>query len=289
MKTRLISVVIIVGALVILCSGLASAGGWSAVKLESLPRTIAAGEPVTFAYTVLQHGNKPVSNLETKVYATHTESGESLAVNGQAMNYPDAGVYAAEVVFPLAGQWQWSIEAFEGKHPMPPLEISSVGMVPASASSQPIWIVAATVLVAGGITIISWRRKARLWAGLAIPVLVLGVGASIFFSPSIENPAVAAGSDMYTSDADYGEALFLAKGCASCHVHQGNRYTDIQDSYGYIGAYNTGPDLSDFQADADYLAKWLRSPKSIRPNTSMPDLGLSEQEISALIAFLNKE
>ena len=83
--------------------------------------------------------------------------------------------------------------------------------------------------------------------------------------------------------------MFLAKGCAACHVHNKNEYTEPKDSYGYFGAINTGPNLTDFRADPDYLARWLSSPKSIRPNTVMLDLDLSEEEINALVAFLNQE
>jgi hypothetical protein len=37
----------------------------------------------------------------------------------------------------------------------------------------------------------------------------------------------------------------------------------------------------------DFLRSWLKDPRAVRPNTQMPDLGLKQAEIEALIAFLN--
>jgi cytochrome c2 len=289
MRTKLFSGMILLAGLMALSTGLASAGGWSAVKLETLPRVIVINEQLTIRYAVLQHGAKPVAGLETKVVATHTESKMRLTVNGQPAKYPNSDTYLAELIFPKAGGWHWVIEAFEGQHPMPPLTVSPAGMGTSSRISQPIWMVVASIMVAVGVVLIGWRRRPRLFASLAVLVLALGVGSYTFASPKDEVSKALPGNDMYVSEADYGAALFLAKGCASCHVHSRNDYTVVQDSFGYVGAYNTGPDLTDFHADSDFLSRWLSSPKSIRPKTGMPDLNLSEAEIAALIAFLNQK
>jgi len=34
------------------------------------------------------------------------------------------------------------------------------------------------------------------------------------------------------------------------------------------------------------VRSWLKDPRAIRPNTAMPDLGLRQEEIEALLAFL---
>jgi len=289
MRTKLFSGMIFLAGLMVLTAGLASAGGWSAVKLETLPRVIVINEPLTIRYTVLQHGAKPIAGLETKVVATHTESKMHLTVDGQSAKYPNSDTYIAELIFPKAGEWRWSIEAFEGQHRMPPLTVSPAGMVTSSRISQPIWMLVVSILVVVVIVWVGWQRIPRLFASLAVLVLALGVGGYTFARPKDELSKALPGNDMYVSEADYGAALFLAKGCASCHVHSRNDYTVVQDSYGYVGAYNTGPDLTNFHADPDFLSRWLRSPKSIRPKTEMPDLNLSETEIAALIAFLNQK
>jgi mono/diheme cytochrome c family protein len=85
------------------------------------------------------------------------------------------------------------------------------------------------------------------------------------------------------SPANRGRHLFVAKGCVSCHTHQLTK--------GFNSVKN-GPDLSEPKFMADYLTRFLADP-SIKttwasPNR-MPDLGLKPAEITALVAFLNKE
>jgi mono/diheme cytochrome c family protein len=80
-----------------------------------------------------------------------------------------------------------------------------------------------------------------------------------------------------------GRALFLAKGCTTCHRHQG------LDGLGTASASFIGPELTTYQPDADFVRRWLRDPAAIRPGTAMPDLDLSEREITALIAFLGAD
>lgn len=56
-------------------------------------------------------------------------------------------------------------------------------------------------------------------------------------------------------------------------------------SDGNTGHYSAT--LTNFSADPDYLAKWLDDPASIKPNTYMPKLDLSDEEIGALATFVN--
>jgi cytochrome c2 len=78
--------------------------------------------------------------------------------------------------------------------------------------------------------------------------------------------------------AERGEALFLNRGCATCHIHGGVEY-DGQ----IIGV---GPALTVYRGDEAFLREWLRNPAAVRPGTEMPTLGLAEDEIDALVAFL---
>jgi len=77
---------------------------------------------------------------------------------------------------------------------------------------------------------------------------------------------------------DRGRALFVAKGCATCHAHDA--------LVGLAGETSVGPDLSSYQPNAEFVRRWLGDPAAIRPDTPMPDLALSDGEITALIAFL---
>ena len=89
-----------------------------------------------------------------------------------------------------------------------------------------------------------------------------------------------------SGDAAAGADLFKAKGCASCHSVSG------------YSAGTVGPNLthlrqrsvfagSIFDLDDVNLRKWLRDPPAEKPGSIMPNLHLSEDEITKLIAYLN--
>ena len=89
-------------------------------------------------------------------------------------------------------------------------------------------------------------------------------------------PAVKAGTTpaVAVSDVDRGHRLFVAKGCVTCHV-------DVK----------AGPTLDGRQFDATYLAGFLEKPRRITPSAPMvmPNLGLKQREIAALVAYLNSD
>lgn len=76
-----------------------------------------------------------------------------------------------------------------------------------------------------------------------------------------------------------GTELFVAKGCVVCHQNDG---VDV-DPYESL---NMGPELTGYGGDADFLRQWLADPSAVKPDAYMPTLGLSDDEIEALIAFL---
>ncbi len=81
---------------------------------------------------------------------------------------------------------------------------------------------------------------------------------------------------------ELGHRLFIAKGCVICHYH-GDTYKDRE-----FGV-DIGPNLTDFTASPEYLRIWLNDPASVKPQTMMPTLKLSDAEIEALIAFINSD
>ena len=80
-----------------------------------------------------------------------------------------------------------------------------------------------------------------------------------------------------------GQALFVAKGCVTCHLHR-----DVAAS----GVVSVGPELTGRTWPAEYLTRFLKDP-SIGPQYGngfrMPNLNLKDAEVTALIAFLNGE
>jgi cytochrome c551/c552 len=83
--------------------------------------------------------------------------------------------------------------------------------------------------------------------------------------------------------AERGRRLFVAKGCVTCHQNSlatGNP------------AVNVGPALVADKYQPEFLARMLADPKANippRPESPvrMPDLGLQQQEIASLVAFIN--
>ena len=97
--------------------------------------------------------------------------------------------------------------------------------------------------------------------------------------PPTAAPTAAAPSVASDAEIAYGQALFSAKGCVSCHHHA---------AVAGSGSFSEGnPDLTTFRWSADYLRTWLQNPWAVKPATSMPNLGLKHDEIEALIAFLS--
>lgn len=96
----------------------------------------------------------------------------------------------------------------------------------------------------------------------------------------------ASGTDSETSAAARaekvaeGRALFLAKGCITCHRHD--------DAAPPSSSIEIGPALTSYEPDEAFVQEWLRDPRAIRPTTVMPNLELSDSEIEALIAFLRE-
>ena len=92
--------------------------------------------------------------------------------------------------------------------------------------------------------------------------------------------------DATDPDAVAGQGLFRAKGCASCHAVQG------------FAAGAVGPDLTHlqqrkvfagalFELNEKNLRRWLRDPPAEKPGSIMPNLNLTEEEITSLIAYLD--
>ena len=119
-------------------------------------------------------------------------------------------------------------------------------------------------------------------------VLAPTPGASTASSPPPSDGALVGSS----TASERGLALFYAKGCVTCH-----RIAGVE------GGHEVGPDLTGLAARAGttrpgmsaeaYIEESLRTPSAFLAassisggNLAMPDLGLSNDEIADLTAFL---
>ena len=90
-----------------------------------------------------------------------------------------------------------------------------------------------------------------------------------------------------------GATLFDQLACIECHVVRGY----VGDE-GLVADIRIGPDLTHFNTrsvfaggifdvdDDEALTAWLRDPPAMKPGAQMPNLGLTDREINALVAFL---
>ncbi len=95
-----------------------------------------------------------------------------------------------------------------------------------------------------------------------------------------------AGIPTLTGAAAQGEQVFLNGACIGCHTINGTK------AQGTVG-----PNLTHFASRGEFagailpntpenVARWLQNPPGVKPGTLMPNLHLSQDQISQLVAFL---
>jgi len=133
----------------------------------------------------------------------------------------------------------------------------------------------------------------RVTAGLLVVALALAALSFVDWgkAASAASPATTAVSPLATpspTPAEVGRALFQAKGCTSCHRHDGVGIARVAGSAADAPALAGlgAPDLTHYQPDPDFVRRWLHDPRAVRPDTAMPNLRLSDADIEALLAFL---
>lgn len=86
--------------------------------------------------------------------------------------------------------------------------------------------------------------------------------------------------------ATMGAELFQTVGCAACHTIGG---TPAQGQVGpdltHIASRTTFAGAT-FDRTEENLARWLDNPDAMKPGAKMPDLGLTPEQIEALVAYL---
>jgi cytochrome c oxidase subunit 2 len=118
----------------------------------------------------------------------------------------------------------------------------------------------------------AWAQGQRAIPGLA-PTPTPSAGAQA--TPSATESLVAQGAQLFANGA-----------CITCHTLRG---TPAQAKI--------GPDLTHFGSrkgiaantlpnTPENLAKWLQNPQAVKPGNDMPNLNLSDQDIAALVAYL---
>ena len=283
-RKKTIEAVVIAILLLVLAATPALAGGWAVLTLDELPQNLQAGQPATIRFMLRQHGVTPLSGIQPTVQMTEVKSGRKLEFRTVELSEP--GHYEAVIELPEAGVWHWKVDGFGG-HPLPDLNVQPPSVAASLPAPRPpmtgIWLAAGvlTLLLAAGLLTNLRSRgavKPLAWGILLFPLLAAGLLVYNTKAGTLEAPVVSP-SDT-GSEYAYGEALFVAKGCVTCHTNQRieSRYVELNVAI--------GPDLTAHQTTPEFLRLWLKNPTAIKSGTTMPTLGLSDQEIEALIAFV---
>ncbi|HSK89449.1 MAG TPA: c-type cytochrome [Anaerolineales bacterium] len=269
----------------------AFAGGWAVITLDELPTGVVAGEPLTVGFTVLQHGRTPMSDLAPSIIANSKQ--EKFVVLAEPDGKP--GHYTATLTFPKEGDWSWSIQAFTMEQPMPLLRVAAPASQPV-VKTEPVPAPISPLLIVRGLAfglmfaglILAYRLKSRLALVLTVAALLIGVASFVTGSAVAEAEAQSKPSskpDPSISQVELGEQLFVAKGCITCHVNN-----KVENASEYWTIHVTGAtNLTKFTASPEALHLRLKDPASVKSDTQMPNLGLKEVEIEALIAFINSK
>lgn len=280
-------------------TGPAHAGGWVVITLDQLPEGVVAGEPISVGMMARQHGQTPWQVGSLQIQAEHVETGRQAAFTALPEGAP--GHYVAELIFPAAGDWRWSVGAgmFPETQPMPSLSVaensSFSALEPASrapalllSNALPILLGAGALLAfALGLWIILRARSRRLpvLASAGLMALCAGLAFTSYYSANAEAnqtlPANRANAAAIEDPAITGQRLFLAKGCVVCHTN--DRALQSSAAYGI----NAGPDLTQYSNDPKIIHTKLKDPQATNPAAQMPQLDLKVDEIEALVAFLN--
>ena len=116
-------------ALLLLSAPAALAGGWAVTTLDELPATLNAGQTYDVGYTIRQHGVTPLVTHESAIEILDTRSGAVTRFPGTARGAQ--GHYVAQVIFPSAGEWQWSAD----QRPFEPQSLGAITIAAAAASA----------------------------------------------------------------------------------------------------------------------------------------------------------
>jgi mono/diheme cytochrome c family protein len=105
---------------------------------------------------------------------------------------------------------------------------------------------------------------------------------SLKAAKSLPTPAVPSG-DAATAASQQGASVYGEAYCASCHA--------IQNAAGLLVGGNIGPELTRIgsKTNPDWIARWLRDPKSYDLKTLMPRYRVDEKDIGLITAFLGSK
>ncbi len=170
---KVVQLTLLAGAIVLIGGGTAAlAGGWATTTLDPMSVDPIAGQETPIAYTVRQHGVRPVTVDDTGI--------EVVSSDGRTTFFPGRptgaeGRYVADVTFPAAGTWRWrAVQGWFGPQELGTVTIRTAagGAVPVSddvgeaGSGGTAWALLgaalASALAFAALGGVGWRRRRAL-------------------------------------------------------------------------------------------------------------------------------
>jgi hypothetical protein len=136
----------------------AYAGGWATAGLSSTPEGTKPGGVWKVDITVMQHGRTPLEGVQPAIVVSHNGSDQRF----DAVPTDEPGVYRAEVGFPAAGTYEYTVDDGFGNafpHEFPPVNIAGESV--AAAGGTPWWPFAllGAALLAAGVALLVRRGR----------------------------------------------------------------------------------------------------------------------------------
>jgi len=85
--------------------------------------------------------------------------------------------------------------------------------------------------------------------------------------------------------AQRGAGLYKTTGCIACHTIQGISVGTLGPNLTHVGSRTTIA-AGTLPNTAEGLARWLHNPPAVKPGSKMPNLGLNDDQVAALAAYL---
>lgn len=86
--------------------------------------------------------------------------------------------------------------------------------------------------------------------------------------------------------AERGKAVIQHYGCNACHAIAGFPDPSVTVAAPVTGIADRGYVAGTLPTTPENLVLWIRFPRKVKPETAMPDLGVSESEARDVVAYL---
>lgn len=193
--------------------------------------------------------------------------------------YPDAGVVTAnEIHIPAGKQLLVRLESADVIHSFWVPELGrKKDMIPGQPNT--LWLEAAHPGVYTG-ACSEFCGAEHAW--MRLRVVADSPADFAAWERRMAAPAAAPTSDL----ARQGQQIFASHSCASCHaVEAGAQSPNVGPSLAHLSERATLAAGAGENTPAG-LAAWLKNPEQIKPQSLMPNLNLTPDEVKALVAYL---